>query len=196
MITLRARFILLLTALLLTGVAYSASHEHSPSASPSEHGYTGQGHHGMSKGMGMGMDGGMGMLSRMGEKLGLSETQKTDLAALLELYRPRFKQIAARGKQDRAALLTMAPDDSDYAELSARVSQEAGLAAAEVVTLLAELQGTVYALLTPEQQAEYLELRASREQRMQDRRERYQQGNHHKPGKHHGSPPASSADES
>jgi len=196
MITLRARFFLLLTALLLTGVAYSASHEHSPAASPSEHGYTGHGHHGMSKGMGMGMDGGMGMLSRMGEKLGLSETQKTDLAALLELYRPRFKQIAARGKQDRAALLTMAPDDSDYTELSARVSQEAGLAAAEVVTLLAELQGTVYALLTPEQQAEYLELRASREQRMQDRRERYQQGNHHKPGKHHGPPPESSADES
>ena len=89
----------------------------------------------------------------------------------------------------------MVPDDSDYAELSARVSQEAGLAAAEVVTLLAELQGTVYALLTPEQQATYLELRASREQRMQDRRERYQQGNHHKPGKYQGPPPESSADE-
>jgi len=193
MITSRARFILPLAALLLTGVAYSASHELSPSASPSGHGYKGYGHHGMSKGMGM--DGGMGMLPRMGEKLGLSEAQKTDLAALLEMYRPRFKQIATRGKEDRAALLAMAPDDSEYAELSARVSQEAGLAAAEVVTLLAELQGTVYALLTSEQQATYLELRASQKERMQNRRDRYKQGNHHKPGQHHGPPPESSTDE-
>jgi Spy/CpxP family protein refolding chaperone len=196
MITPRVRFILPLFALLLASVAFSASHEQSPSESPSGHGYKGYGHHGMSKGMGMGMDGGMGMLPRIGEKLGLSEAQKTDLAALLEMYRPRFKEIAARGKEDRAALLAMAPDDSDYAELSARVSQEAGQAAAEVVTLLAELQGTVYALLTPEQQATYLELRASREERMQNRRDRYKQGNHHKPGQHNGPPPESSTDES
>jgi Spy/CpxP family protein refolding chaperone len=196
MTTPHVRFILPLFALLLASVAFSASHELSPSESQSGHGYKGYGHHGMSKGMGMGMDGGMGMLPRIGEKLGLSEAQKTDLAALLEMYRPRFKEIAARGKEDRAALLAMAPDDSDYAELSARVSQEAGQAAAEVVTLLAELQGTVYALLTPEQQAEYLELRASQKERMQNRRDRYKQGNHHKPGQHNGPPPESSTDES
>jgi hypothetical protein len=67
--------------------------------------------------------------------------------------------------------MAMAPDDAGYDKLTAAVSQEAGLAAAEAVTLLSELQGTVYALLTPEQQVKYLELRAAQKEKMQEYRE-------------------------
>jgi Spy/CpxP family protein refolding chaperone len=161
----------LLAGLLLSGAALAGGHT-GPGAS-------------MGSGMGSGMHGGegMGIPARMAEKLDLSEQQKQDFLTLMQLYGPRFKEIGARGNAEREALATTAPDDAAYAELSARVSQEAGLAAAEVVTLLAELQSNVYALLNSEQQTKYLALRDEMQQRMQDRGESRQNGE--KPG-HHG----------
>jgi protein CpxP len=153
MIMTHARYLLVLL-LLLSGSAFAGAHTSSPGG--------GHGPGGM----------GMSMMPKMAEKLGLSEAQKQDMAALVEMYQPRFKAIAARGKADREALLAMAPDDPAYGELTASVSQEAGLAAAEVVTLMSELQGNVYALLSPEQQAKYLELRASQKAKMQEHRDR------------------------
>ncbi|MCP4090465.1 MAG: hypothetical protein GY746_11860 [Gammaproteobacteria bacterium] len=146
------RFLLLLLALFLSGVSYAGAHKSSPPG-----GYASGGMH-------------MGMLPRMGEKLGLSEAQKQDMAALMEMYGPRFKELASRGKADREALMAMAPDDSAYGELTAVVSNEAGLAASEAVTLMSELQGNVYALLKPEQQAKYLELRTAQKDKMQSYR--------------------------
>jgi protein CpxP len=157
MIMTHARYLLVLV-LLLSGTAFAGAHTSSPG-----------GGHGSGHGPG-GM--GMSMMPKMAEKLGLSEAQKQDMAALVEMYQPRFKAIAARGKADREALLAMAPDDPAYGELTASVSQEAGLAAAEVVTLMSELQGNVYALLSTEQQAKYLELRASQKAKMQEHRDR------------------------
>jgi Spy/CpxP family protein refolding chaperone len=161
MIISNTRLLLPLLALLLSGVSYAGAHKSSPPG--------GYGSGGMDMGMGMHKE--MGMMPRMGEKLGLSEAQKQDMAALMEMYGPRFKELAARGKADREALMAMAPDDAGYGELTAAVSQEAGLAAAEAVTLMSELQGTVYALLTPEQQVKYLELRAAQKEKMREHRE-------------------------
>jgi Spy/CpxP family protein refolding chaperone len=165
----------LVAGLLLSGAVFAGGHKGPGSSMGS----------GMGSGMGAGMHGaeGMGMPTKLAEKLDLSEQQKQDFLTLMELYAPRFKEIAARGKAEREALITTAPDAATYAELAARVSQEAGLAAAEVVTLMAELQSNVYALLNSEQQAKYLALRDEQQQRMQDRRERWQNGE--KP-EHHG----------
>jgi hypothetical protein len=141
------------------------------------------GHHG--GGMMQGADG-MGIPPRLVEKLNLSEQQKQDFLTLTGLYGPRFKEIAKRGQADRETLAALAPDAPDYGELSARVSQEAGLAAAEVVILMTELQTNVYALLNEEQQAEYLSMRAALRQRMEDKRASWEAGErppHH--GKHH-----------
>jgi hypothetical protein len=136
-------------------------------------------------GGGMQMHGGegMGIPPRLAEKLDLTNQQQQDLVALMGLYGPRIKAIAERGKADREALVAVAPDDAAYGELSARVSQEAGLAAAEVVILLTELQTNLYALLNTDQQAKYLAMRTDMQQRMQERRESWQQGD--RPG-HHG----------
>jgi Spy/CpxP family protein refolding chaperone len=165
----------LVAGLLLSGAVFAGGHKGPGSSMGS----------GMGSGMGAGMHGaeGMGMPAKLAEKLDLSEQQKQDFLTLMELYAPRFKEIAARGKAEREALITTAPDAATYAELAARVSQEAGLAAAEVVTLMAELQSNVYALLNSKQQAKYLALRDEQQQRMQDRRERWQNGE--KP-EHHG----------
>jgi hypothetical protein len=136
-----------------------------------------------------GMPGEMRHMERLGQKLDLSEAQQQDFAALLGLYQPRFMELAKRGEAERKALIAMAPNDASYNEMVARVSQEAGLAAAEAVVLLGELQGTVYALLTSDQQARYLQLRDEQQQRMQNMRDKSAGGRpmmHHKG--HHGDP--------
>ena len=113
---------------------------------------------------------GMGMWPRMGDKLGMSEDQKLELTALMQIYGPRFKELGERGEAQRKELMAMAPDDAGYSKLTESVSEEAGRAAAEVVVLLAELQTNAYALLTPEQQAKYMEMRSTMRERMQERR--------------------------
>jgi hypothetical protein len=136
-----------------------------------------------------GMPGEMRHMERLGQKLDLSGSQQQDFAALMGLYQPRFMELAKRGEADRKVLLTLAPNDASYNEMVARVSQEAGLAAAEAVVLLGELQGTVYALLTSDQQAKYLQLRNEQQQRMQNMRDKSAGGRpmmHHKG--HHGDP--------
>ena len=100
-----------------------------------------------------------GMNQKMIDELNLSEAQKQDFLALTELYLPRLRALAERGKQDRQELILASPDAPAYDELTARVSQDAGLATAESVVLLAELQSNVFALLNSEQKAKYLELR-------------------------------------
>jgi len=128
-------------------------------------------------------------LGKVAEQLDLSETQKQDFAALLELYRPRFAELVQRGKADRERLLEMAPDDPAYPAMAETVGNEAAASARESVTLLAELQGLVYGLLSAEQQQSYLDLRAKQRAKMAELRKRgkdgYKDGHTGKQGKHH-----------
>ena len=115
-------------------------------------------------------------LQIMADKLDLSDAQQKDFAALVDLYKPRFDQIVKRGEADREVLFEMAPDDPAYASQAELVSQDASRSAAEAVTLITELQGLVYGLLTPEQQDIFLGLRAEQRARMEERRARDRAG--------------------
>jgi hypothetical protein len=128
-------------------------------------GHSGMGMHGTSGGSAP-----MAMFERMGEELALTEAQKLELAALMEMYRPRIKELAQRGQESIQALMTMAPDDSAYNMEAANLSQQAGASAAEMVTLLTELQTNAYALLKSEQQATFMAKRAQQRERMQARK--------------------------
>ncbi len=139
------------------------------------------GHRGAGVGPGDGMfmgggDGSMGIPPKLAERLNLSEQQQQDMLALTGLYGPRLKEIADRGKADRQTLAAMAPDDPSYGDYAGRVSQEAGLAAAESVTLMTELQSNIYALLDEEQQAEYMAMRVEMRERMEARRDAMREG--------------------
>ena len=129
-----------------------------------------KGHH--NKGMHgqHGEAGPMAMFNRMGEELALTEPQKQELAALMEMYRPRIKELAQRGQESTQQLMAMAPNDPAYNLEAARLSQQAGTSAAEMVTLLTELQANAYALLKPEQQAMYMDKRAEMRERMETRK--------------------------
>ena len=123
-------------------------------------------------------------LDRMTRQLKLTDPQKQEMAALLEIYAPRFKELKQRGDEARQQLMQMAPDDPGYAELTKTVSEEAGRTASEVVVLLAEMQSSAYALLTPEQQERYLKMRETRQARFKAMRERYREGGGARKGGH------------
>lgn len=129
-------------------------------------GYMGSHRGGYKRGPGAGADM-QAMRERMSE-LKLSDQQKQDMAALMQLYGPRFKELAERGKADREALMQMAPDAKGYDQQVANVSEEAASAASEAVTLLGELQGNAYALLTPEQQSEYQALKVTAREKREE----------------------------
>lgn len=118
---------------------------------------------------------GVGVLENISTEIALTDTQKQELGALLEMYRPRIKELADRGMTSSQAMLEIAPDDVAYNTRAAELSQLAGASAAEMVTLLTELQANAYALLTAEQQAKFLELRAEQGQKMEARRRNMQQ---------------------
>jgi protein CpxP len=177
-----------LSALLASGAVLAKSHAASPNnnneasqacgekqscmaedgkcaCSKHRHGMHGSGKHQRGSRSGPDMQ---AMRERMNQ-LDLSEQQKQDMAALMQLYGPRFKEIAERGTAAREALMQMAPDAEGYDAQVAAVSKEAGNSATEVVTLLGELQTNVYALLTPEQQAEFQALKV----KLRDKRDEW-----------------------
>jgi Spy/CpxP family protein refolding chaperone len=115
---------------------------------------------------------GMELFERMATELALSDTQKQELGTLLEMYRPRISELVERSIASSKALFEIAPDDPAYNSRAAELSQLAGTTSAEIVTLMSELQANAYALLMPEQQAKFLQLRAERRQRMETMRDR------------------------
>ncbi|MDP6436740.1 MAG: Spy/CpxP family protein refolding chaperone [Gammaproteobacteria bacterium] len=119
--------------------------------------------------------GGMDMMPGFGKEIDLSDEQKEEMAALMGIYGPRLKELRERGDAKRKELMALAPDDPAYDDLTEDVSEDVGKAAAELVVLLAEMQANAYGILTDEQQAKYLELRASSKERMQERRDAWRE---------------------
>ncbi len=125
------------------------------------HGHKHGGYHGRG-----GPDGKGGMF---GEEMNLSEQQKQDMAALMQIYGPRLGDIRKRGQENRRRLMGMNPDDPAYSGLTDSVAKEAAASASEVIILLAELQSNAYTLLTPEQQQKFGEFRQKMLDRMAER---------------------------
>jgi hypothetical protein len=103
-------------------------------------------------------------------ELNLSETQKQEFATLVELYRPRLQELAARGSDSRKEIVTIAPNDPDYNTKAAELSQLAGATAAEAIILLTELQSNAFALLSNDQQEVFLRLRAEQQAKMEQKK--------------------------
>jgi Spy/CpxP family protein refolding chaperone len=87
-------------------------------------------------------------------ELGLTGQQKADIQIILGDYGPRFRDLAQIGRDTARSLLSMAPDDPEYIARTQDASALAASSAAEIVTLLSELRGMLYAVITPEQRAQ------------------------------------------
>lgn len=159
--------VFVLSALLLSAAPLAAEDK------PSEHGACPHhnnveggacSHHGAhckhGKGYGPRSEADMAKMREQMDALGLTDTQKQEMASLFGIYQPRIREIVERGHADREALVMATPGSDDYNSLVGTVSQEASASAGEMVVLMAELQSNAFALLTDEQQAKYLALKA------------------------------------
>jgi len=172
-ISLTSRWLLASALLLMAGAPFAQAETTEPNSCPHAaadgtcpHATHGKGMHGHPGGHG----GPMAMFENMGDELALTDAQKQEMAALLQIYGPRMKELAERGADSRRAFMGMAPDDPGYNIEADKLGQQAGASATELVALLTELQTNAYALLTPEQQAKYMALRTEQMQRMEQRK--------------------------
>lgn len=102
-----------------------------------------------------------------GYGLDLTPEQERAIQDVRAAYRPRWKELRARGESIRAQLTALSPDEADYATASQVASQNAATLAADVVLLASQMRADLHALLTAEQ-------RAQLHQQMQERRQRWE----------------------
>lgn len=151
-------------------VVTSCPHHNNAGKCAHKSGYHG---HGKSDSKGHGYGKGMDALHKRMEQLDLSDSQKQELAALLRMYQPRFKDLQKRGAAGRQQLFRTAPGAPEYSALVDEVAAEAARTASEVVVLLGELQSNAYALLTPEQQQKWQTLKLDGLERYKQRRQQW-----------------------
>lgn len=120
----------------------------------------------------MGPGGPMGMLGPLGRglrALGLSDAQRDQVRTILQSHKDEFAPIGERMRaahQGMRALIEADPADADAIRAK---SQELAAVEADAAILGAKVRGEVFAVLTPEQQQKAKDLRATMEQRMQQR---------------------------
>jgi Spy/CpxP family protein refolding chaperone len=158
----------MLAALMLGNVALAAAEE------PQQSGWTAHEH-----GPGDDMFGpgffGPGALGRMGDQLGLSAEQRQSIKAVFDAARPQMQSMHESMHSNIEKLRGTSPDDPNYANVVAQVSQSAAELASRMVTEGSQIRSQVYGLLTKEQKAKLPQIEAQ----MKD--EAHQRFQHHRP---------------
>jgi Spy/CpxP family protein refolding chaperone len=124
--------------------------------------------------MGGPMGPGFGAGLVLGE-LNLTEAQREQVRQIRDRHRDETRSVAdrlaaARDKQQKA-VETIPPDEA----LITSLTQDMVQAEVDAALLQARLNAEVWAVLTPEQQAQATKLRAERQARMDQRRQQMQQ---------------------
>jgi len=115
------------------------------------------------------------MMSQFFDELGLTSQQQTDIQIITSDYAERLRDLARLARQSAEALLTLAPDDPAYRTKTDEASALAATNAAEVVILLAEMRGKLYAVLTAEQRQALQDKLAEQRRQFEEKHQQYQQ---------------------
>jgi Spy/CpxP family protein refolding chaperone len=91
------------------------------------------------------------MIQQWSDDLGLTAQQKSDIQIIIADYAPRFRDLVRLGQDTARELMETAPNDPAYVDLTQNASALAASSAAEMITLLAEMRGKLYSVLTTEQ---------------------------------------------
>lgn len=113
-----------------------------------------EGHHG--HGMGMAM-----------QKLNLTDAQRASIRDLVKNSFAQNKTQRDALRQQRQAFESMTPDQVGYQAAAAKLAQAEAAATQNRVQQRAQLKAQIYALLTPQQKAQWATLKQEREQRRQ-----------------------------
>ena len=129
-----------------TMAATEADAPGAPADAPSAHGW--HHHHG---------DG-----AAMFRGLGLTDAQRASMKSILEAARPAIKDLHEQMRANFKLLLQSTPDDSNYAQVAARVGQENGALTTQLISARTKVFSQCYALLAPDQKIHLAELQAKR----------------------------------
>ncbi len=125
----------------------------------SGHGWHGQrGHHGHGQ-------------MRMLDKLDLSDAQKANIKQIVSTERTQNEAPREALRQQRLAFESMTPSDAGYQAAATKLAQAEGQSTQARVQRMANLRAQIYAVLTPEQQAQAATFR----QQAQERRAQWKQ---------------------
>lgn len=94
--------------------------------------------------------------------LGLSDAQRASMKSILEAARPAIKDLHEQMGANFKLLRQTTPDDSNYAQVVARVGQENGALTTQLISARSKVFSQCYALLAPDQKIHFAELQAKR----------------------------------
>lgn len=122
-----------------------------------------------------GLAGPLGPMRMIASRLGLSDAQKEQIKGVVESHRDEWKALAGRAVAARKGLRqAVTADPIDEAAIRQR-SADLAAVQADIAVARAHAREEIFQLLTPDQQAQARALRSQMEQRVDRRRQRFQQ---------------------
>ena len=103
-----------------------------------------------------------GDVAAMFHRLGLTDAQRASMKSILQAARPAIKDLHEQMRANFKLLQQTTPDDSNYAQLVARVGQENGALTTQLINARSKVFSQCYALLAPDQKTHLAELQAKR----------------------------------
>lgn len=124
-------------------------------------------------------DGHRGHKDRALEQLNLSDEQKTSIAELKATQREAYK--AQRQTDQTQEGVSATPDQADYEEQVQAYAQKKAAAMEARIIQKFKMKAEIYALLTPEQQSQLVEIRQEMKEKRALRKERRKQKQQEQP---------------
>ena len=94
--------------------------------------------------------------------LGLTDAQHAQMKSILEAARPAMEDLTQKMRANARQLREITPDDRNYGQVVARVSQDNGVLAGKLLAQRAKTYADLYAVLAPIQKTHLAEIRAKR----------------------------------
>ena len=161
-------------AVMATGFVHAQTQDGTGATAP-QHERRGPGGSGGHAGPGRFGRGGFGSPMAMLRQLDLTDDQRTQVRQVMESHRDELRAVGERVRAaQRAQRDAVASTQFDEQAVRTKAAELAA-AEADAAVLRAKVHSEVFAVLTPEQQAKAAELKAQREARAQQFRERMKQ---------------------
>jgi Spy/CpxP family protein refolding chaperone len=105
-------------------------------------------------------------------ELGLTDAQRATMKSILETARPAMKDLRDKLQANARLLRQTSPDDRNYSQVVAKVSQENGALVTRLITQRSKVYAQCYAQLAPIQKTRLAELLAKRAQWLEQHKDR------------------------
>ena len=120
-----------------------------------------------------------GGVAAMFRELGLTDAQRAKVKSIVEAARPAMQDLRDQLQANARTLRQTSPDDKNYSQVVAKISQENGALVSKLTTQRSGLYAQCYAQLAPIQKTRLAELLARHEKMLQEHKERMEHMQEH-----------------